>query len=208
MNSISRRDVVKGALAMFGAATLRAQDTQPKTPSPYSDNATADAWVHRWADSKRAVLGALNLFRFADPIYVVTKEITWTPNPPQAGSYKPVTVPVGFVTDFASIPRIFWSALRPDGDYGYAGIIHDYLYWVQPVGRKTADETLRFAMQDFSVAPATVTVIYDAVRAGGGGAWSDNAKLKANGEKRVLKRFPEDPTVRWAEWKQKPDVFL
>lgn len=208
MNSISRRDVVAGALAMFGVAALRAKDTQPKASAPYSDAAAADAWVHKWADSKRAVHGALNLFRFADPIYVVTKEISWTPNPEQAANYKAVTVPTGFVTDFASIPRIFWSALRPDGDYGYAAIIHDYLYWMQPVQRKMADETLRFAMQDFAVAATTVTAIYEAVHLGGNGAWTDNAKLKANGEKRVLKRFPEDPTVRWTDWKKQPDVFL
>jgi hypothetical protein len=207
MSSIARRDVVIGALAIFGATAIRALDTR-NTPLPYSDSAEADTFVQNWAASKRAVIGALNLFRFADPIYVTTKEITWTPNPPQAGSYKPVTVPSGFVTDFASIPRVFWSALRPDGDYAYAAVVHDYLYWMQPLARKTADETLRFAMQDFSVAPATVAVIYDAVRIGGESAWNDNAKLKARGEKRVLKRLPDDPTVRWTVWKLKPDVFL
>jgi hypothetical protein len=153
-------------------------------------------------------LGALNLFRFVDPTYVLTKDIGWSPIPAQAAQYRAVTVPSGFVTDFASIPRVFWSALRPDGDYAYAAIIHDYLYWTQPVPRETADDILRFAMQDLSVDSATVTVIYRGVRLGGGRAWDENARLKGSGEKRVLKRLPETPTVRWTDWKQMPDVFL
>lgn len=33
-----------------------------------------------------------------------------------------------FHTDFASIPRIFWSILPPDGQYTQAAVMHDYLY--------------------------------------------------------------------------------
>jgi len=117
-------------------------------------------------------------------------------------------VPSGFVTDFASIPRAFWSALRPDGDYAYAAIIHDYLYWTQPVPRATADDILRFAMQDLSVESTTVTLIYRAVRTGvGGRVGTTTPGSKPRAEKRVLKRLPETPTVRWADWKKMPDVF-
>lgn len=41
---------------------------------------------------------------------------------------RPITVPAGFVTDFASIPRVFWTALPPTGKYGKAAVVHDYLY--------------------------------------------------------------------------------
>jgi hypothetical protein len=37
----------------------------------------------------------------------------------------------GFVTDFASIPRPFWSLLPTWGQYGPASIVHDFLYWDQ-----------------------------------------------------------------------------
>lgn len=41
-----------------------------------------------------------------------------------------ITVPVGFITDFASIPRLFWSLIgAPTGKYGKAAVIHDYLYY-------------------------------------------------------------------------------
>jgi hypothetical protein len=207
MNCISRRDLIAAALGVLGAPALCAGDEPAKAPAPYADSAAVDAWVQEWAVSKRGLLGALNLFRFADPMYAITKEITWTPNMAQASNFQAVTVPARFVTDLASIPRIFWSALRPDGDYAYAAIIHDYLYWTQTVRRETADEVLRLAMQDLAVAPATVTVIYKAVRLGGSGAWQENARLKTSGEKRVLKRLPDDPTMRWADWKRNPDVF-
>ena len=39
-----------------------------------------------------------------------------------------VTVPVGFVTDFASVPRA-WLAYALAGDTGHeAAVVHDYLY--------------------------------------------------------------------------------
>jgi hypothetical protein len=207
MKGISRRNFVAAAASVFGAAVLDPAYPQAQPPADYADVPAADRWIKSWADHKRALLGALNLFRFADPTYAVLKEITWTPNAPQQPDYKPVAVPPGFVTDLASIPRVFWSALRPDGDYAYAAIVHDFLYWMQPVPRERADEIFRLAMQDLGVGSATVEVIHAAVRGGGGGAWTNNARLKASGEKRILKRFPDDPTVRWEVWKQTPDVF-
>lgn len=119
-----------------------------------------------------------------------------------------VEVPAGFVTDLASIPWPLWSAgLRPDGQYAFAAIVHDYLYWTQIRDRKDADTILKFGMQDLRVPGATIFAIYDGVRAGGGSAWSQNAKLKANGEKRFLKKIPDTATITWNDWKMQPDVF-
>ncbi|WP_348235539.1 DUF1353 domain-containing protein, partial [Salmonella enterica] len=39
-----------------------------------------------------------------------------------------IEVAVGFVTDLASVPGIFWSLLAADAEYAKAAIIHDYLY--------------------------------------------------------------------------------
>ena len=208
MKLLSRREMMEGSVVCLGGLTsIIGCAADSKTETTYSDPVAADDFVKQWAEGKRLAVGALHLQRFADPTYIVTKEIKWEPNAPQADSYKPVTVPPGFVTDFASIPRLFWQILRPDGDYGYAAIIHDYLYWEQPVKRQTADEILRLAMQDFKVNAATIGSIYNAVRAGGGVAWKGNAKLKTAGEKRLLKRYPEDPTIRWKDWKKRDDVF-
>jgi hypothetical protein len=144
--------------------------------------------------------------RFADPIYFLLTPITWTPNPGQE-AFQPVTVPVGFVTDFASIPRAFWSILRPDGTYTYPAIVHDYLYWTQIRPREVADKIFKFGMEDFSVDAVSRSTIYGAVDALGWIAWNENARLKSKGERRILKRFPDDPTITWDDWQKRPDVF-
>lgn len=167
---------------------------------------SVEQWMDEWMSMPKAPGQALHVGRFVEPIYFLLEPIGWTPNPGQTGS--PVEVPRGFVTDFASIPRIFWSALRPDGTYTYPAIIHDYLYWTQTQPREEADRIFRLGMEDFFVSPATARLIYDAVRLGGGSSWDANAQLKKRGEQRVLKRFPADPLARWEQWKRQPDVFV
>lgn len=50
-------------------------------------------------------------------------------------------VPKSFVTDFASVPRIFWSAISPIGKYNIASIVHDYFYtYHSEVTRSFADK--------------------------------------------------------------------
>lgn len=40
-----------------------------------------------------------------------------------------IIIPVNFISDLASIPRIFWCFLEPSGkNYVRASVIHDYLY--------------------------------------------------------------------------------
>lgn len=38
-----------------------------------------------------------------------------------------VVVPAGFLTDGASIPRLFWGVIAPWGSHGQAAALHDYL---------------------------------------------------------------------------------
>lgn len=38
-----------------------------------------------------------------------------------------ITVPMGYRTDFASVPKMFWCIIPPYGRYGKASIIHDWL---------------------------------------------------------------------------------
>ena len=52
-----------------------------------------------------------------------------------------IIVPVGFYTDFASIPHMFRRFLPRWGKYGYASIIHDFLYWKRK--KKRHDEPSR-----------------------------------------------------------------
>lgn len=38
-----------------------------------------------------------------------------------------VTVPAGYLTDGASVPRLLWSLIPPWGQYGQAAVVHDLL---------------------------------------------------------------------------------
>ena len=81
----------------------------------------------------------------------------------------PVVAPVGFVTDGASIPRIFWAILGPHGSYFAAAIIHDFLYSARNTTytRRQADQIFLEAMKDCGVGLVKRQVIFRAVRIGG-----------------------------------------
>ena len=158
-------------------------------------------------NTKGVETGALRLGRFRDPMYFLLSPIEWRPGEDDDPALPRVTVPTGFVTDLASIPRVFWSLLRPDGDYVYAAIVHDFLYWTQTTSRATSDNVLKIAMRDFNVPGGVVTAIYQAVHLGGQSAWAENARLKSRGERRVLTVFPDDARTSWAQWKAQPRVF-
>jgi hypothetical protein len=62
-----------------------------------------------------------------------------------------VEVERGFRTDFASIPRMFWSWMPPTGWYGKIAVIHDKLYQDGKIGdmvidQKYADDVLNEGM--------------------------------------------------------------
>jgi hypothetical protein len=127
------------------AVNPRAPETSPAPPPSTSPSA--------------GTMSPLVLSRFADPVYFLTKPISWAPKVDQAKNYEPVEVPAGFVITFSNIPRVFWSVLRPDSDFAYPSIIHEYLYWTQTRPRAVADEILKLVMEDFVTDPRTSTAI-------------------------------------------------
>jgi hypothetical protein len=80
-------------------------------------------------------------------------------------------VPRGFITDFASVPRILWNILPPTGQYGPAAVIHDYLYRTAAVPRCDADWTFLEAMTRLGVPYLVRHAMYRAVRLFGGAAY-------------------------------------
>jgi hypothetical protein len=107
------------------------------------------------------------------------------------GSENRIDVPVGFQTDFASIPRPFWIILPKWGTYGNAAVVHDWLYWSQSRPRAAADRVLYEAMGVLGVGAVTRFCIYHAVRIFGGLAWMRNRADRAAGFDRVLATLPE-----------------
>lgn len=89
-------------------------------------------------------------------------------------SEQKVIVPVGFETDFGSIPKIFRWLLSPTGQWGKATVVHDYLCvhkivttpeGERIVSRKEADDIFNEAMTVLGVNKLARYAIYSAVRA-------------------------------------------
>lgn len=113
-----------------------------------------------------------------------------------------VTVPRGFVTDFTSIPRPFWSLLPRWGKYGPPAVVHDFLYWDQRCTRAQADKIMMLAMQESDVSWLRANLIHKAVRLGGLFAWRSNRKARESGVIRWIPNdmMPENPNVTWKEY--------
>ena len=92
----------------------------------------------------------------------------------EEGSGDSVKVVPGFMTDFASIPRLFWIILPKWGKYGNAAVVHDWIYWIQTRTRKEADDIMREGMEVLGVPRWQRVFIYYAVRWFGGLAWKRN----------------------------------
>jgi len=114
-----------------------------------------------------------------------------------------ITVPVGFVTDFASIPQALQSIIRANGPYILPAVVHDYLYWTQACTRAQADSVLMLGMIENQVRDVHRVAIHDAVRIAGGFAWSDNARERAAGLVRILPADRQQVPVNtsWPDWR-------
>lgn len=106
--------------------------------------------------------------------------LTWGVEGPDGPTY--ITVPKGFVSDFASMPWIVRRTLPSFGPWARAAVLHDYLYvtkgedgkWTRP----QADDFLREAMEATAESRADKlpsrlqrAAIHRAVRLFGGGGW-------------------------------------
>lgn len=53
------------------------------------------------------------------------------------------SVPLGFITDLASVPRVLWALLPPHGRYAKAAILHDYLLTKVRLGELSRPTAMR-----------------------------------------------------------------
>lgn len=116
-----------------------------------------------------------------------------------------VLVPVGRVTDFASIPQILWN-LYPPVDYAEAAVIHDELYTRQelngvPITRAQADSVFLEALQ-LRKLPHGMKLrrfhktrlffryrgFYYALRAAGFKAWNDHTREKEEAQRELARK--------------------
>jgi hypothetical protein len=156
------------------------------------------------ADTVTAIvpIDAVDFMPFADGLNWIVKQ----PLVYRVGvSHDSVVVPVGFVTDFASIPPELQSIIQQSGPYQLPALVHDWLYWSQSCTRWQADGILLLAMIEHKVQPEQQYAIYGGVVAFGWVAWNANAREKAQHQVRVIPRnrlhFPA--LTHWSEYRAK-----
>ena len=93
-----------------------------------------------------------------------------------------IEIPAGFVTDGASIPRIFWFIIGSPmtGKYRAAAILHDFLYYTAKYPRKRCDEVFLEAMTVLNVNKVKRTIIFWAVRFFGDISWDRHRENKSS----------------------------
>jgi len=91
-----------------------------------------------------------------------------------------IKVPEGFITDFVSIPRIFWVIIPPVGIYGKAAVIHDYCYRTACYQRLKSDKIFLEGMKVLKVKRWKRNVMYWAVATFGWLAWYNHRRRDHN----------------------------
>ena len=90
--------------------------------------------------------------------------------------YENLTVPAGFSSDGASVPRFFWRIVFPPGDNRAlrAAFLHDYIYRTHPAGwnRAAADELFRRVLIEDGISRNSANMAYWGVRLFGSSAWN------------------------------------
>jgi len=95
------------------------------------------------------------------------------------GGYgRTIVVPPHFVTDLASIPRLFWNILPPFGKYTEAAVIHDWIYRTHMFTRPICDAILLQGMGICGVPVWQRWIIYLNVRVFGWFAWHDERRWR------------------------------
>lgn len=117
-------------------------------------------------------LDALNVTEVSDSVFAICDH----PFRYQSDLAGLLTVPVGFYTDFASVPRLglIYAML---GDRAHEpAVIHDWLYYSAVTTREISDRVLMEAMVVMDLPFWQRYPIYWGVRVGGWHAWNDHRK--------------------------------
>lgn len=85
-----------------------------------------------------------------------------------AGRHETFEVPVGFTTDFASVPAAFTWLVPRYGAYTKAAVLHDYLCETAVVSRADADGLFRRCLRELGVSLLRRWMMWAAVRLNSG----------------------------------------
>lgn len=95
-------------------------------------------------------------------------------------SDKILIVPIGFKTDFASIPRIVWPIVSPFDEYAKAAVLHDWMYYKGMYSRKKSDEIFNEAMKVLDTPEWKRLLVYFFVRLCSWWTWKKHRKNDRN----------------------------
>ena len=92
MTVISRRKFLNtstgnfliGVVGAVGGVIARIAPSHGQSSAP-ERSLTRDEWMARWMRAPKKPEGTLHLSRFRDPMYFLTRPISWKPNPDQSG---------------------------------------------------------------------------------------------------------------------------
>lgn len=101
-------------------------------------------------------------------MWIVRAPLIW------ATEKETITVPAGFETDLASIPRMVRGVpgFAPTGLSRRPAVLHDYLYASGDRSRRAADVLFYYALRAETVPEPIARIYFRAVRLGGAGAWA------------------------------------
>jgi hypothetical protein len=177
------RGVLRGIPGQAESATPRSMDDRNESMSDSNES---------MIEETAAEQGASILFSMQKDGFVSALAITLIPKELKAGSRRiaavaqpfgfvctlrkgerfAVITPQGYVTDFASIPKLAQGFISPFGKHAEAAVIHDWLYTLgeagDRTGRRRADKTFIIALRMLEVGWLTRWVMYLSVRLGGG----------------------------------------
>ncbi len=154
MNEMTPDDLPKDSGVLKGV-----QVTNPAPPSPpeplhfLADPKFLDPLVLEYIDGH--VWKLVSAFGYHTDCFIVPRT--------------PIYVPAGFLTDFASVPRLMWRVMPPTGTYGKAAVVHDFLYRTAGMATKAeADSVFLEAMTALGVNRVVRYSMYWGVRLFGG----------------------------------------
>jgi hypothetical protein len=82
------------------------------------------------------------------------------------------TVPAGFKSNFASVPRVLQLLFSKRDVYSAASVLHDYLYTSKEISREKADLILKEGMLVLGSSKTSAYLFWLAVRLFGWSAWN------------------------------------
>ena len=91
-----------------------------------------------------------------------------------------ITVPIGFETDFASIPRFCWPLISPIDNHAKSAVIHDFCYFHGLYNRRISDKIFREGLRVLKIEPWKIWFMYNFVRICGWYKWNKMRKKEAS----------------------------